>query len=301
MSNKFATKYKNKFDELKNKLKNKREEAENRANGGGYDDSWKFKPTLPQNKPKVTYKVRILPNVHSDAIEPWIKANFHMFRRPDGKFIYTLCPTTFVEDPREADCPICDKSKKLFNSKDSMDEKKAKDLWRKPRYFVNVLVKKDTRKGEESQEGKVLVWEFGNQIFEKLVEALIEDDIDFSNPIEGVDFNLILKKKGEYTNYESSHFGSETTSISDDEDEMNEVYDSIYNLDDKILGTGAKSTEKLLEMLTGESAKEETGSTTRDSSKGGDEEDDDPTDIDDDDDEEEGGDEDDFDFDFDDD
>lgn len=317
MSNKFATKYKNKFDELRNKLKSKREEEEKRATGATFDDSWKFKPTLPANKPKVSYRLRILPNVHSEAIEPWVKANFHMFRRADGKFIYTVCPSTFEDDPAKVKCPICEKAKAYFATGDSLDEKKGREIYKKPRYFVNVLVKKDPRAGEESQEGKVLVWEFGNQIFEKLVDALIEEGVNFHHPTEGVDFNLVLKKKGEFTNYESSHFASDESAISDDESEMNEIYDSIYNLEDKILGKGAKEYDKLLEMLTGKSSNENEGksrrnSSTRDSVDDGEEDDDDETEIeesdndddleeDDSDSETKKDDDDDFDFDFDDD
>ena len=309
MSNKFETKFKNKFDELRNKLKDKREEAEKKSSGATFDDSWKFKPSLPANKPKVTYTVRILPNVHSESIEPWVKANFHMFRRPDGKFIYTLCPSTFEEDASKVKCPICEKSKKLFSTNDAMDEKQARDLWRKPRYFANVLIKKDPRSGEDSQEGQVLVWEFGNQIFEKLVDALTEDEINFHHPFEGVDFNLILKKKADFTNYESSHFASDQSQIAEDEEKLNEIFDSIYNLDEKILGRGAKDYDKLVEMLTGEESESpKKKPTTRDSDEDeGEEEEDEEESVDTEEEDEEkdskksDDDDDDFDFDFDDD
>lgn len=302
---KFAA-FADKFDTLREKLKEQKEEQEKKQSGT-FDDSWKFRPSL-NNKPKVNYELRILPNVHTELGEPWVKAFFHMFRRPDGKFIYTLCPTTFGKDEK---CPICEKSRRLFNSNDQLDEKEARDLYRKARYFANVLIVKDPREGDENQEGQVLVWEFGNQIFDKITEALVEQDLNFYHPTEGHNFNLTIKKRGDFPDYSMSTFSPKSSAISDDESDLDRIFDEIHDLEDKVYGKGAKDYDKLLELMTGdpvESDDEESVSEgrTMDSNTDDDDipDDSDVTDDDDDDDvlpdANDDDDEDEFDFDFDD-
>lgn len=259
----------NKFEELRKKLQQQKEAAESKKNGGGSrDDSWKFLPTLPADKPSVKYTVRLLPNVHDkDSVDPWITGFFHMFRRSDGKFIYTMCPTTV--DPK-APCPICEKAKKLFATKDAADEEQAHKMYKKQRWFVNVYVKSDPRGADEQQQGKVVVYEFGKKLFDKFADAITEQQIEIVNPNEAQDFMLVIKKQGEYTNYDSSLFVSKATPVHEDEEEMNKIYDSIINLREKVIGRGPQSYEKLVEMLTGKTPEGAAPTpTTRDSAAGG--------------------------------
>lgn len=261
MPSKFAN-FANKFEDVRAKIKEKKAEDE-KARSGGYDDSYKFKPSLPANKTKITYKVRILPNVHSELGEPWLLGHYHMFRRPDGKFIYTLCPTT--TGGKDAPCPICEKAKKLFATQDKRDEEEARNIYKKKRYFANVLVVEDPRSGEENQEGQVLVWEFGTQVYDKLDEA-IDQGINFFHPTEGRNFMLQIKKKGDFSDYNSSNWDLNESAISDDEGKMDEIFDSIHDLEKKVFGNGPKSYEKLQEMLTGESSGQSNVSRVVDSS-----------------------------------
>jgi len=263
----------NKFDELRQKLQKQREASENKKNGGGTrDDSWKFLPELPADKPSVKYTIRILPNRHNpESPYPWIDGYFHMFRRADGKFIYTMCPTTTDE---KAPCPICEKAKKLFATKDKADEDAALKLYRKQRFFVNVYVKSDPRAADQNQAGKVAVYEFGKKLFDKFTDAIIEQQLEIVNPLDGHDFMLVLKKQGEYTNYDSSLFVTKANAVKEGEEELNAIYESIINLKEKVISRGPQTYEKLLEMLTGKTAdgapsKPSGQSTTRDSAKGG--------------------------------
>jgi hypothetical protein len=252
MTSKFAA-FTNKFDEIREKLQKQKIEQETNKQKGSFDNSWKFAPDLPKDKPKITYKVRILPNVHNqEAVYPWISAPFHMFRKPDGKFIYTLCPSLNdnKEKKEKAPCPFCEKASALFKTQDKMDEDYAHKMYKKNRFFLNVLVLEDPRTGEENQKGKVLVYEYGKKVQEKLEDALIEQKIDFVNPLAGHDFNLVIKRQGEFTNYDSSTFSMEKTAISKDEEELNKIFDSIHNLKDKVLGRGPQTYEKLTQMLT---------------------------------------------------
>ena len=246
MASKFAA-YGNKFEEVRKRAEQKKVAAE--KGGEGYDDSWKFRPQLPANKPKITYRLRLLPNVHSELGEPWLLAHFHMFRRPDGKFIYTLCPTS--TEGKDAKCPFCEKSKRLFDTQDKSLEDEARKVYKKKRFFANVLVVDDPRQGEENQEGQVLVWEFGTQIYDKLEEQ-IERGMNFYDVFEGRDFELQIKKKGEYPDYNSSQFAMDASPVSDSEEKLDAIFEQIHNLDEKIIGKGPRPYEKLVEMLTGE-------------------------------------------------
>ena len=267
-----ATKFKsakNKFDALRNKLKT----AQDAKSGGQtYDDSWKFKPALVGAKSE--YRVRILPHIHVDdgLAEPWVKTYSHMYNRPsDGKYIYVQCPTTYDEKGFDK-CPICAKSKELFGKETATSEEQARKMYRKPRYFVNVYVKEDPRSGEDSQKGKVLVWEVGQQIFDKFHDALVDQELDFYDPEAGNDFLVKIKKKGGYTNYEMSHFNLKPCPIVEDEDLMNEIHSQIYNINEKVL-VGAKTPELLETIMTGKKVeKEQHKPTTRDSDNEGEEE-----------------------------
>jgi hypothetical protein len=263
-----------KFEELRQKLQKQRTDAENKKNGGTTrDDTWKFLPELPADKPSAKYTLRILPNRHDmESSYPWIDGYFHMFRRSDGKFIYTMCPTTVDE---KAPCPICEKAKKLFATKDKADEDAAFKLYRKQRFFVNVYVKADPRVGETNQAGKVVVYEFGKKLFDKFSDAILEQQLEIVNTLNGHDFMLVLKKQGEYTNYDSSLFVAKESVVHEEEEELNKIYDSIINLKEKVIGRGPQTYEKLQEMLTGQPANGASVSNapkvsiTSDSAKGG--------------------------------
>lgn len=246
MNNKFAKFSNNVFEEMRQKLQQKREDQEKRTSNSGFDDSWKFKASLPDKQSKILYEVRILPNVHGETGDPWVLGLYHMYRKPSGKFIYTLCPTTF---DKKAPCPFCEKSAALFATKDKMDEEEAKKIYKKKRYFSNVLVVKDERKGEDCQQGQVLVWEFGNQLFDKFVDALIEQNLNFFHPVDGRNLNLSIKKKGEYPDYSMSSFSVNETPLAESDDEMNKIFDQIYNLKEKVFDGKVHSYEKLKAML----------------------------------------------------
>lgn len=260
MTNKFAA-FTNKFDEIRQKLQHQKQEQES-GKKGTFDNSWKFRPELPKDKPKIAFKVRILPNVHTpDAAYPWISAPFHMYRKADGKFIYALCPS--LNDNKEKSvknpCPFCEHAAALFKTQDKVDDDFAHKVYKKQRFFLNVLVIEDPRVGEENQKGKVLVYEYGKKVQEKLEDAMMEQKINIIDPLAGHDFTLVIKRQGEYTNYDSSSFSIEKTPIGKDEEEMNKIFDSIHNLNEKVLGRGPQTYESLsLKMNSVAPAKDET-------------------------------------------
>jgi hypothetical protein len=61
-----------------------------------------------------------------------------------------------------------------------------------------VLVVEDPRPADKNQKGKVLIFEFGPQIFEKFTETLVDQKKKFYLPQNGSNFNL-CKEEGDYT------------------------------------------------------------------------------------------------------
>jgi hypothetical protein len=128
------------------------------------------------------------------------------------------------------------------------EEDQARNFYHKPRYFVNVLVVEDPRTGEKSQQGKVLVWEFGNQVYEKLKEA-IDQKRYFHDPVNGYNFNVIVKKKAEYPSYESSFFSMEKSAIPDDK--IDSIGEKIVDLQKFAVGKGPKPYDELKALMEG--------------------------------------------------
>ncbi len=250
-NNKFAA-FTNKFEEIRKKLEEQKKQQEEGKKGVTFDKSWKFEPKLPEDKSKIVFKIRILPNVHNpDASYPWISAPYHMYWKPDGKFLYTLCPS--INDNKEKGvknpCPVCEKAAALFKTQDKKDEDLAHKMYKKQRFFLNVSVLEDPRVGDQNQKGKVLVFEYGKKLQEKIEDALSEQKIDIVNPLAGHDFTIVIKRQGEFTNYDSSSFSIEKTPIAETEEEMNKIFDSIHKLSEKVLGRGPQTYQKIVDMM----------------------------------------------------
>lgn len=250
-----------KFEALRNKIKQTTQEKSSGKTEKDY--SWQFRPSLIENQGRTVYTVRILPKDNSGNVEePWIDSRVHIFK-PTGadRKTYQVCPTTFDE---AAKCPICEASKVHFNKGDKANEDIGRGLWRKKRYFVNVLVKEDPRTGDDNQTGKVLVWEFGSKVFDKLKEAIELHGLFFWDIEDGFDFNVVIKKVSGYNNYDSSDFARVPSSLKDDDYDVDAIMGSLYDLPEKAFGVdengkvrGARSYDELADIFQGKSVRDE--------------------------------------------
>lgn len=248
---KFASFNKDQFEELRKKLEESKNAGANKKEDKKSFD-WRFNPTQIKGEARTIYKIRILPHVHVDggASEPWIQNSVHIFK-PKGaeKNTYQICPHTYEGD--KAKCPICEHSKFWFAKKDKTSEDIGRAFWRKKRWHMNVLVKEDPRKGDENQTGKVLVWEIGTKIFDKLSEALTMHKMFFWDPHNGFDFNIVVKSVGGYANYDSSDFARSPSPIVEAEEDLDAIHDQIRDLNKLILGQKRKSYDELKAILEG--------------------------------------------------
>lgn len=230
------------FEEIKKALEiNKNSQESNTQNNN------KFLPKLIKGEAKTTYKVRILPNIFDKKSPPWVQVNAHIFKNSDNKTVYEFCPSTY--NSKNYKCPICEFSKFLFKKGDKISEDLARSYWIKKRWFVNVYIKDDPRKNEENQAGKVLIWEFGSKIFDKFVEAITTHNLYFWHPTEGFDFNVIIKQVSGYQNYDLSDFARKPSALSENIQDINDILNKSFNLQEVILGRKQKSYEELSQLL----------------------------------------------------
>lgn len=129
--------------------------------------------------------------------------------------------TYFIEDPisgkkRTVDCPstVGEKSVlrdlffKLYKSNSIREKELAEKFKRKKTCYSLVYIVKDENKPE--LEGKIMVFKFGQKIFDKIqnemAPPLAGKPRKPFDPFSGRPFSLIVTKKGGYTNYDDSYF-----------------------------------------------------------------------------------------------
>lgn len=230
------------FEEIKKALVTNKNNQESNTTTNN-----KFFPKLVKGEQKSIYRIRILPNIFDKKSPPWIQANVHIFKNSDNKTIYDFCPSTF--NAKNYRCPICEFSKFLFKKGDKISEDLARSYWIKKRWFVNVYIKDDPRKGEENQVGKVLIWEFGSKIFDKFVEAITTHNLYFWHPIDGFDFSVIVKQVSGYQNYDLSDFSRKASPLAENASEIDRILNSSFNLQEIFLGRKQKTYEELSQLL----------------------------------------------------
>lgn len=234
----------------RNKVRNKLKKMKEKENSGGqFVDENKWKPETPDGKnvKKIGYKLRILP--YGEEV-PYVPFFLHKMQTKDGRWWYIECPSSINKE-----CPICEYSHSLFATGDEVDKAKGKKFYRKKQWAVNVLVKKDAR-DDGDNEGKVFMYVVGPSIYEKFDSALFPDEsldekeIFFIDPDEGFDFNLQVRLKDKYPNYETSKFADEATPIAGSEKEIDKILEAAFDLDAEFLSpTKYKSYEELEKMF----------------------------------------------------
>lgn len=248
---KFATPSKTQFEELRQKFVEKKEVAKKPVVEEKKFD-YKFTPSLIKGTDRSEYTIRILPHIHVNegVDEPWVENRVHIFK-PKGsdKNTYQICPTSHGNDKEK--CPICEHSKFWFAKGDKTSEDIGRIFWKKKRWHVNVYVKEDPRTGEANQTGKVLIWEFGPKVMDKLSEALTKHKLFFWDVEEGFDFNLVVKLVGGYNNFDSSDFARNKSRLVEDDDALDSIHSKIYDLRKMILEQKIRPYEELKAILEG--------------------------------------------------
>lgn len=181
--------------------------------------------------------IRFLPSKDTDT--PWVNVSNH---GPRGVGGWTSIPCNKAIGKK---CIICNYVWGNWKKGDDVHNKPYKNFMVNNRYLMNILVIKDNRHPEN--EGKVFLYEFGNQIFEKFEEKHKEfegngKEVYIWDWMEGVDFRLKAKEKSftgndgnkvTVPNFETAYFVDDTSAVGTEE-YMEKIYDKMYNLSEFI-------------------------------------------------------------------
>lgn len=189
--------------------------------------------------------IRFLPAPKGEEM-PFVRVWDHGFQGPTGLWYIENSLTTINQDD-----PVSEYNGKLWNSGLDSDKEIARKQKRRLKYVANVYVIKDS--GNADNEGKVFMFSFGKKIFDKLNDLMnpqFEDEAPV-NPFdlwEGANFRLKIRQFEGYPNYDKSEF-DKSSALSDDEAELERVYNSEHPLQDLIDPKNFKSYNELKAKL----------------------------------------------------
>lgn len=217
-----------------------------------YIDERQWKPTV--DKAGNGYAVlRFLPAPEGNDL-PWVRYWDHGFKGPTGQWYIEKSLTSLGQQD-----PVSEANSKLWNSGDDRDKELARERKRRLHYVSNVLVEQDP--GNPENEGKVMLFTYGKKIHDKIMDVMNPEfqDEEPMNPFDfwsGASFKLKIRKFEGYRNYDKSEFAA-PAALSDDDAELESIYEKCYDLNEFIDPENYKSYGELqarLTMVLGEAA-----------------------------------------------
>jgi hypothetical protein len=150
----------------------------------------------------------------------------HGFQGPGGWYIENSLTTLNEKDP------VGEYNSMLWNRGDEAGKDQARKQKRRLSYIANIVVVKDPAHPEN--DGKVFLYKFGKRIFDKINDQMNPEFEDESpvNPFDfwdGANFKMKIRNVEGYRNYDRSEFDS-TSSLSDDDEALEKIWNSQYSL-----------------------------------------------------------------------
>ena len=216
-----------------------------------YADERQWKPTV--DKAGNGYAVlRFLPATEGNEL-PWVRYWDHGFKGPTGQWYIEKSLTSIGQQD-----PLGELNSRLWNSGVEADKETARTQKRRLKYVANVLVESDPANPEN--EGKVFLYTFGKKIFDKIMDVMQPQfaDEDPINPFdfwEGASFKLKIRNVEGYRNYDKSEFATPSALASGNDNELEQIYETQYDLFEFIDPANYKSYDELsarLAMVLGE-------------------------------------------------
>jgi len=187
------------------------------------DRLWK----LQRDKSGAGYAViRFLP-AKGEGELPWTRYWDHGFQGPGGQWYIEKSLTSIGKSD-----PVGELNGRLWNTGHDEDKETARKQKRRLHHVANIMVVNDPVNPENN--GKIMLFEFGKKIFDKITDAMkpeFEDEkpMDPFDFWDGANFKLKARKVDGWVNYDKSEFESQSA-ISDDDDELEKIYNSLYDL-----------------------------------------------------------------------
>lgn len=209
-----------------------------------YSDNRFWKPTVDKSENGYAV-IRFLPAAPNNDL-PWVRLWDHGFKGPTGLWYIENSLTTLGQPD-----PVSEANSVLWNSGREEDKQIARDRKRRLHYISNIYVITDP--GNPDNEGKVFLYQYGKKIFDKITDIMqpeFEDEqpmdpFDFWN---GADFKLKTRKVEGYRNYDKSEFSS-PSALFDDDDKLEKIYNSLYDLRELVDPKNFKSYDELQKKL----------------------------------------------------
>ena len=217
-------------------------EKMNNTGGGGDDRLWKPEVDKTGNGFAV---IRFLPAPDGEEL-PWAKMYTHAFQSTGGWYIENSLTTIGQKDP------VSEHNSQLWNSGVESDKEIARKQKRKLSYYANIYVVQD--KANPQNEGRVFLYKYGKKIHDKIIE-LMQPEFEGQEPVNpfdfwaGADFNLRIKKVAGFWNYDSSGFGNPGTLGRFEDDQLEAIYNKMYDLNEFTDAKNFKSYDELKTRL----------------------------------------------------
>ena len=222
---------------------------ETKSDKKSYKDDRQWKPTV--DKAGNGYAVvRFLPGL--DGNVPFVRYWDHGFKGPTGQWYIERSLTSIGQQD-----PVSEMNSELWATETDDNRAIVRERKRRLHYVANIIVESDPSNPEN--EGKVFLYTFGKKIFDKIMDMMQPQfqDEEPVNPFdfwEGASFKLKIRNVEGYRNYDKSEFASPTP-LSEDEAELESVYDKLYDLNEFTDPVSYKTYDELktrLQMVLGE-------------------------------------------------
>jgi hypothetical protein len=170
--------------------------------------------------------LRFLPAAEGAEL-PWVRYWDNGFKGPTGQWYIEKSLTSIGQQD-----PVSEHNSELWNTGIEANKDTVRRQKRRLHYVVNALVVSDP--ANPQNEGKVMLYQFGKKIFDKIMDVMQPQfqDEDPINPFDfwaGANFKLKIRQVEGYRNYDKSEFAS-GTALSQDDDELEGYYNSMHDL-----------------------------------------------------------------------
>lgn len=222
-----------------------------------YNDERLWKPHV--DKAGNGYAViRFLPAAEGNEL-PWARYWDHGFKGPTGQWYIEKSLTSIGQQD-----PVSEMNSRLWNSGNDADKEIVRERKRRLHYVSNILVESDPANPEN--EGKVFLYVYGKKIHDKIMDIMQPQFADEEpvNPFdfwEGASFKLKIRNVEGYRNYDKSEFASQKPLYDGDDDKLEQVYESLYDLNEFSDPANYKTYDELqarLSLVLGEAAPRKT-------------------------------------------
>jgi hypothetical protein len=218
----------------------------NKQSKGSYVDERMWKPSFDKKKGVGTALIRFLPECGSQKIG-WVKYGSYFFKGPGGYYVEKSLSSIGQTDP------VYEVNHELWESGIEANKEIVRGRKLQKKFVSNVYVISDPENPDN--EGKVFLFEYGNQIFKKIQEKIKpefehEESFDPFNFWTGANFRIKIKVGANgMPNYESSAFESPSPLLGGDDAKLEAIYNQQYDLGEFIDPKNYKSYDELKTKL----------------------------------------------------